>query len=241
MTSDTANHNLPTLENQDAIWDYFQNEQQESFRHSLARIDYLFRQTKPNSRVLNIGVGSGLFEEIALKAGRDVYSLDPTERSIESLRKRFGMGEKALVGYSQQTPFPDNYFEYIVISEVIEHLSPEVTAQTLNEICRTLKPDGTLLGTVPARENLMESIVVCPCCQQKFHRWGHLQSFTANSMQALLQTHFQEVHTHERPFVTFSPLNWKGKLIGAIKLMLYFAGVHGSDENVVFRAISPRK
>lgn len=49
--------------------------------------------------MLNVGVGSGIFEEIALSQGFDVYSLDPSVRTVERLRARFGMGAKAQVGY----------------------------------------------------------------------------------------------------------------------------------------------
>jgi len=88
--------------NQDRIWDYYQNEVPESFEGSRARLSYLACRVacmvRPGGKVLNIGVGSGIFEEIGRDKGLDVYSLDPSPRSIETLRARFKVGTKAQVG-----------------------------------------------------------------------------------------------------------------------------------------------
>lgn len=86
---------------QDFIWDYWQNEMPAIFEGSRARLAYLVRKLQKLGarKVLNVGVGSGIFEEIALSQGFDVYSLDPSVRTVERLRARFGMGAKAQVGY----------------------------------------------------------------------------------------------------------------------------------------------
>lgn len=41
--------------------------------------------------------------------------------------------------------------------------------------------------TVPYKENLEESIVVCPKCNAKFHRWGHMQVFDEEKMDIILR------------------------------------------------------
>ena len=224
---------------QDYIWDFYQNEAPETFSGSVARLTFLARKVKPNSKVLDIGVGAGVFEEVAIKMGLDVYALDPSERSIELLRQRFGMGEKARVGYSQNMPFADRFFEAVVISELVEHLSEDITEQTLSEISRILVPGGRVIGTVPARENLRESLVVCPDCGSLFHRWGHVQSFDTKRMRALLSRNFEVEEVFERPFFTWSAANWKGKIEAVVRLLLYRLGVHGSNENIVFVARKP--
>lgn len=221
---------------QDSIWEYFQNELPESFSGSIARLRFLAKKVKPKGKVLNIGVGGGTFEDIAISLGLDVYSLDPSERTINGLRQKYGVNEKAQVGYSQEIPFTDNFFDAVVISEVIEHLPEEVLWKTLEEIYRVLIPNGLLVGTVPARENLIEQTVVCPHCGSNFHRWGHLQNFDTNSMRVLLSMHFKIEELYERPFVTWSNLNWKGFILSFIKVLLYFTGIHGSNENIVFIA-----
>ena len=224
------------IHNQDKIWDYWQNEAPQRFRRGETRHRFLAKQVRPQSKVLNIGVGGGVFEKIALNMELDVYSLDPNEQSIDMLDKHFGLGEKARVGYAQTMPFDDDFFDAVVISETIEHLSEEMTRQTLNEIHRVLVSSGLIIGTVPARENLGEQLAVCPDCGKRFHRWGHLQSFQPDDIRMLLSRKFVVKEVVERPFVSWKTANWKGMIQGLLKLALWRIGVHGDNEKIVFAA-----
>ena len=226
--------------NQDVVWDYFQNEGLSSFDGSKARLSYLVNQIRPGKRVLNIGVGSGKFEELGLLRGLDIYSLDPSERAIESLRMRLGIGDRAKVGYSQRIPFPEVFFDGVVMSEVLEHLTDEVLEKTIEEVHRVLVFGGYFLGTVPARENLMEQVTVCPCCGNRFHRWGHLQTFDTSRVRDALGHIFEIKTLAERSFFSWNTLNWKGKIHGFIKSSLRVVmGIHGSGENILFIVKKP--
>lgn len=222
--------------NQDQIWDYYQNEMPEIFEGSRSRIYYLACRICPAGKVLNIGVGTGIFEEIGRDKGLDIYSLDPNPRSIETLRARLKLGTKAQVGYIQSIPFPSDFFDAVVVSEVFEHLSDEVLKEGLAEIKHVLVRGGRVIGTVPARENLRAQIVVCPECGNRFHGRGHLQSFDLARMRALLLSYFQVEDLLERLFVTWPLLSWKGKIHELAKLLLHRIGIHGSNENIVFIA-----
>ena len=124
--------------NQDAIWDYFQNEGVANFDGSEARLSYLVKKIAPGSRVLNIGVGSGVFERLGIARGIDIHCIDPSKRAIESLKEKLGIGERARVGYSQEIPFGDHYFDVVVMSEVLEHLTDDVLERTIVEVHRVL-------------------------------------------------------------------------------------------------------
>jgi SAM-dependent methyltransferase len=222
--------------NQDAIWDYFQNEVPQNFAGTETRLGYLARLIPSPAKVLNIGVGAGTFEGQAIARGLTVFSLDPNAKSIERVQQIYGLGDRARVGYSQQIPFLDSHFDAVVLSEVIEHLSDDILAATLREVARVLRTGGQIIGTVPAREQLAENTVVCPDCSKRFHRFGHVQSFNPDRLRALLNPHFSEIRIWERPFVPFSRLSWKGKIRGVVRLLLYFCGSHGAHENMVFIA-----
>src|SRR5262249_25056415 len=161
----------------------------EAFSQSEARLKYIARRIKrrmkPTARVLNVGSGIGRFEQMAAEFGLDVFSLDPDEKSIARLRGRPGMKGKAKVGYLQSIPFDRGHFDVVVVSEVLEHLSDEALRQALAEIHRVLLPGGSIVGTVPARENLSEQLVICPQCGERFHRWGHVQSFDEKRLKDL--------------------------------------------------------
>ncbi|WP_102348296.1 class I SAM-dependent methyltransferase [Bacillus sp. Marseille-P3661] len=220
---------------QEKIWEYYQNEAIESFEGSKGRLSYLLKNIKPNSKVLNIGVGGGIFEIMAIKEGIDIYSLDPDKSAITNLRDRLNIDEnKAKVGYSQEIPFPDNTFDYVVMSEVIEHLTDEIISDSLKEVKRVLKEDGNFIGTVPSREDLKAQEVICPCCANKFHRWGHVQSFTPVSLDKLLSKTFTVEKIIEKSFITWESLNYKGKTVAMIKSILSNLGIHGSGENIYF-------
>src|SRR6266536_271057 len=193
--------NCQSQRGQDLIWDYYQNESPETFEGSRARLRLLVSRIEPFEVALNIGCGSGLFEELALPKKIDIYSLDPSERSIGQLRGALHLGDKARVGYIQQLPFSNSYFDVVVVSEVLEHLTPAVTRAGLEEIRRVLKPGGRILGTVPSREDLRAQIAVCPGCGKKFHKWGHEQSFNPEVMEHLQGDYFYAVRVVERPIV----------------------------------------
>ena len=218
---------------QDKVWDYYQNEQPETFSGGLGRLSFLAKMVR-NQKVLNIGVGNGYFEENALKYGADVYSLDPSDRAIERLCNRLGLGDKAKVGYSQEIPYPSEYFDVVVISEVLEHLGEDDLLATLKEIHRVLKPSGRIIGTVPACDDLLNQMVVCPHCGKLFHRWGHLQSFDIERLTVLLSLNFIIEKIYKRPFITWSALNWKGKISATAIFFLWCIGIHSSYENIVF-------
>ena len=226
---------------QDRIWDYFQNEGVESFARSQGRLEFLARRLRPGTRALNVGVGDGALERMAAKKGVDIHSLDPSNRTIESLRKQLGLGEKAQVGYCQAMPFPDEYFDVVVMSEVLEHLDEDVFVATLAEVKRVLRPGGRFIGTVPAREKLEDSIVVCPHCGNLFHRWGHKRSFSVDTLAAGLKQCFLVDSIYEIFFIDWESVGWWRKLQGLVKKFLSWRGIgtYGICRNIYFCAHKP--
>lgn len=219
---------------QDKLWEFQQTERPESFCASRARLDWIASQLRPGERVLDIGVGGGIFEEIALARGVEVYAVDPSEKTIANLRVRLGLAERAQVGRGESLPFPDGLFQAVIVSEVLEHLPDDVLGTTLGEIQRVLSRGGRIIGTVPFQENLEEQNVICPDCGRLFHRWGHVHSFSDIAIRELLAPHFVTPRTEVRLFITWSTLNWKGKLVALAKRFLFALGIHGRDESLVF-------
>jgi SAM-dependent methyltransferase len=188
-----------TQRDQDRIWDYFQNEGLEVFRAAEPRLTFLERRLAQLRRdgaadILNIGIGSGFLEQKLLARGIPVLSLDPDARAVERMT---ALGARARVGYIQQMPFADASVDVVVASEVLEHLDEPTREGGLREIRRVLRPGGWFLGTVPADEDLSQNEVRCPCCGERFHRWGHQESFSSQSVRAMLEPQF-EVPTLQR-------------------------------------------
>jgi len=222
---------------QQNIWDYFQNgdEVGDVFNARL-RYEFLAQQIAPSTHALNIGVGRGGLEVILVNKGVVVSSLDPSEGAINRLRKQGALVDRAKVGFSQAMPFPDCQFDFVVMSEVLEHLADDVLNATLSEVRRVLKQSGHFIGTVPADENLLDNRVMCPHCGELFHRWGHLQSFGEGRLRAMLAEQFDGVKVSRHFFGEVRTLNWKGRLYWGLKRGLVGLGVKGSDENFFFSA-----
>lgn len=226
---------------QTKIWDYFQNEGVDSFAQSQGRLEFLVRQLRPGIRALNIGVGNGALERMAVRKGVDIWSLDPSDHAIEKLRQDLSLGEKTQVGVCQAMPFPDEHFDVVVMSEVLEHLDDEVFVATLAEVKRVLRPGGRFIGTVPAREKLEDSMVVCPHCGTRFHRWGHHRSFSVDTLTIALRQYFLVDLVCEKFFIDWESVGWWRKLQGLIKRLLSWRGVgtYGSCRNIFFSAKNP--
>lgn len=222
---------------QEKIWDYYQNEERDRFVHSVGRLKAIARHIAPGQRALNVGVGAGVFEAIAIARGIDVCAVDPNGRTIEELRHRLGLhANKAKVGFCQNIPFDDETFDAVVMSEVIEHLTADIAAEALGEVARVLKKGGILIGTVPARENLNAQMVVCPDCGHRFHRWGHVRSFGVQEVHALLSQYLTVEQAAEKYFPSWETMNWRGRTESLFLILLRSMGLKLSNENIFFIA-----
>lgn len=224
--------------NQEKIWEAFQND--ESLLGigfpARRRFEFLAKHIPKGSLVLNIGIGNGYLESILVQKGVMVSCLDPSDSAIAKIRERLEMGERAQVGYSQSIPFSDAYFDYVIMSEVLEHLDDASLKKTLTEVKRVLKIGGKFLGTVPADENLKEGVVVCPECGACSHRWGHVQSFSQKSLVNTLSTEFNDIRVSRVVLSDFNQLNWKGKILAALKGFQVLLNLKGSTQNFFFVA-----
>ncbi len=169
------------------IWGHFQNERHDAFEASKPRLTFLIKQierrARGNPRVLNIGIGDGYFDQCAQQAGWHIESIDPDERAVARLAAK---GIAAQVGTAERLPQAEGSIDFVVISEVLEHLTDTQSELGLKEIWRVLKPGGRIVGTVPHAENLIEQQAFCPRCEEVFHRWGHQRSLTIPAVRSML-------------------------------------------------------
>ncbi len=183
--------------------------------------------------VLNLGIGDGNFERQGLQRGWTMYSLDPDEQAVLALSRTGAQGE---VGSAAAMPFDDEMFDFVIASEVLEHLTDNERLDALREITRVLKPCGRLLGTVPYQEDLALSETVCPRCNHIFHRWGHTASFDLPAMRAELLVDFDEVTCYRAALVEFAGRSLIGKLKSVIRRLLGRFGAAIAAPSLVFIA-----
>jgi SAM-dependent methyltransferase len=206
---------------QEAIWRHFQNAAPEAFAPARPRLDWLLGQIErraagPRPAVLNIGVGDGYFEREAKGRGWDICSLDPDQEAVARLTAE---GIDARVGQIERLPHAGESLDFVVASEVLEHLTDDQRLAGLAEIARVLRGGGWFLGTVPCGEILADQQAVCPRCGEVFHRWGHQRSFDSAAIRAELSPWFEIAAIGRTAFVS-----WRGRGVrGAVKSLVRLA------------------
>jgi ubiquinone/menaquinone biosynthesis C-methylase UbiE len=96
-------------------------------------------------KLLDAGSGTGWFSAVAVKRKAVVTSLDVGPELLKQVAKK--CKSTLVVGSILDLPFKNNSFDYIVSSEVIEHVPDPKKAIT--ELFRVLKPGGTIVLSTP--------------------------------------------------------------------------------------------
>lgn len=138
-----------------------------------------FAAYRQNGRLLDVGFGAGTLLEAARRAGWQSFGVEVSERAVEHVR---GMGFEVFAGTLQEAGYPENYFDVITASEVLEHVpDPHIV---LREIARVLRPGGLLWLTTPHGRGASAQILGA--------KWSvvsppeHLQLFSRAGGRALL-------------------------------------------------------
>lgn len=122
-------------------------------------VDYRRLQLQAGERLLDIGCGLGRHTYEAIKRGASVVSCDLGKSELAGVRSIVaamadadeipdGVAFVAVNGDATALPFPDDSFERVIASEVVEHIPDD--ARAFSELARVLRPGGTLAVTVPA-------------------------------------------------------------------------------------------
>lgn len=133
-------------------------------------------------------------------------------------------------------PFRDASFEFVVASEVLEHLGDDQRVIGIREAVRVLSHRGWFLGTVPYREDLLLNQVICPRCGEVFHRWGHRKSFDMNIVRSELSPLFNDVLVRKTAFVAFRGRTFFGMIKSFLRLILARYGAAIAAPSIYFAA-----
>jgi len=107
----------------------------------------------PNGIKTVLDIGCGVGDLMLLFSGKaaQVVGLDISETNVRMTKRNLatdGIGNgSALIGSAEELPFPDDYFDVVVIADVIEHVRG--VAPALRECARVLRPGGVFICTTP--------------------------------------------------------------------------------------------
>ena len=105
----------------------------------------LLTENIEGKKLLDAGCGTGWFSAKAVERGADVTSMDLGEQLLDQVKKK--CRSTTICGSILEMPFPNNTFDIVISSEVIEHVPDPIKA--IHEMHRVLKPGGSLVLTTP--------------------------------------------------------------------------------------------
>jgi SAM-dependent methyltransferase len=138
---------LPSVEELKALYppQYYGHDwyKQQGWGAAFARVVLKHRAA---GRFLDVGCGVGFFlDGVRRGAGWEVCGVEFAASAVEFARERLGLDVRH--GELSEARFPEHYFDYIQVRNVLEHVRDPLAL--LKECRRILKPGGSFLLAVP--------------------------------------------------------------------------------------------
>ena len=186
-------------------------------------VDYDSFGLEPGHVILDMGCGAGRHAFESLRRGARVIALDYSFDELASCRNLFwAMSEEGEVGRGGAAlpvrgdalclPFRDGTFDRIICSEVLEHIGDDQAA--IAELCRVLKPGGTIAVTVPSW--LPEKL--CWWLSAEYHAplaaGGHVRIYTEDLLRTRLRSGGLDPQRSHHAHALHSPYWWLRCAVG---------------------------
>ncbi|WP_406281858.1 class I SAM-dependent methyltransferase [Embleya sp. NBC_00896] len=178
-------------------------------------VDFSRFPLAPGDRVLDMGCGGGRHAFEAYRRGADVVALDQSEKDIAEVDAMFasmkaagevpeGARAEALVGDALALPFPDDSFDRVIISEVLEHIPDD--KGVLGELFRVLKPGGLAAMTVPR----YGPEKICWALSDAYHEveGGHIRIYKGDEFEARIRESGLQPYGTHHTHALHSPYWW---------------------------------
>ena len=121
-------------------------------------VDFDRLGVQPGDDVIDVGCGAGRHAFELYRRGANVVAFDQDAPELENVDTLFAAmaaeGEapaeasaRTVVGDALNLPFPDESFDHVIASEILEHVPADTRA--MRELARILKPGGSAAVTVP--------------------------------------------------------------------------------------------
>lgn len=184
-------------------------------------VDYDRLGIGPGTRVIDVGCGLGRHSYEAYRRGADVIAFDQNAEElaeVDTMLQAMGAEGQApasakaqvVVGDALALPYPDDSFDCVIASEILEHIPDDQTA--IAELARVLVPGGRLAVTVPRW--LPERI--CWLLSDEYHanEGGHIRIYRADELRTKLTSAGLRYTGSHHAHALHSPFWWLKCAVG---------------------------
>ena len=187
--SDTRDQKAITLGHPSYVWRFGQDRRLELIRH--------YGNLSAGMRVLDVGCGLGAYVRKLRAFSDEVYGVDIDLDKVALAQKEL---QHIYQAPAEELPFPDAYFDVILLHEVIEHVRDD--GQAIREAYRVAKAGGRLIVFAPNRWYPFEThgiydwsgryhfgnipLVNCLPLPLRNRLCPHVRTYTVRGLQGLL-------------------------------------------------------
>lgn len=216
----------------DEFYKMIQDDEREKCGCTSTKKDFIIQEIGSGKKVLDIGCNDGKLGEKLLKNNNIVYGCDIVPETLEASRKK-GLITKLVDIEKESLPYPKNFFDYIILADVIEHIFD--TDRLIRECYKTLKPNGKLILTTPNvasfARRLMLLLGISPYLEYSLYLEcnslppvGHIRYFTVSTLKKLLNENgFNPLRVNgdglQLPYLP--RINFFGKIFPSVCSMIY--------------------
>ena len=157
-------------------------------RERLTRLELALGGSVAGARLLNVGCGTGGFNELAQRAGADTWGVDASSEAVTIAALR--APRRILCAAAEELPFPAASFDVVYCYSTLEHVAD--ASRAVREMARVLRPGGALYLHTPNRWACFE---------------GHYKLFWLPGLPRLLATAYLALRGRPTGFIrTLRPL-----------------------------------